>query len=701
MARRTALRPVRRVLVRALGALVAGAALGFACLPGGNGFEPKDQADGGGLSLGDGAGQGPRNDVDLGDPFALDGLLPSHGPFSGKTRALVSGRGFVPEMRVFVGGIEVAKDALFATSQTRLAIEVPPGKPGPAEVRVRNVATAEERVLAEGFTYDAFVVRPDTGATSGGTRVAIEGSGTTFATGTTVAIGGKPCTEVSVADPTHLTCLTPESTAGAKDVVVTSGVDRIQARDAYTYNDSVDGYRGGLSGGVLAGRLKVLAFDSYTGKPLAGGTVVVGTDVRTAKKATVTTSGAVEISDPSLTGKLTVSVAAKCHQPMTFVDVPVDTVTVYLDPVLDLSCIEGDPPSVGGGGGRFGGIIEGQLVFPGGVEFRRAGWSGVPAPARPTERMAAYVFFASASPNEKFGLPDGALAITPDAPGDAGYLFSVVGPPGNHTLYAVAGLEDRSENPPRFVPYVLGIVRGVGLGAKQKVVGADIYMNVIADHALSVAASPPAPSGRGPDRLASQVAMSLGTGFATLPLGDRTTPLPLAGPVPFVGLPSLDGAAASEAYVVSARAVSGPKEQVPVSVVARVRTTSTQGPVALGGFLPVPRMAEPSTTAWDGKHVRFSLSPEVSTADLVRLTVSSGNGLVSWTIVAPGSVREAVVPDLTALPGPDPLGLVRGPISSTLSVARIEGFDYGRLRFGHLSSGAWSAYAQDALGGAF
>jgi len=692
---------VRGLLVRGATALVVGGALLFACLPGGSGFEAQDKADSGGLSLGDGSPIGPRSDVDLGDPFALDGLLPSHGPFSGKTRALVSGRGFVPNMRVFVGGIEVAKDALFATSQTRLAIEVPPGRPGPAEVRVRNLATAEERVLAEGFTYDAFVVRPDTGATSGGTRVTIEGSGTTFAQGTTVAIGGKPCGEITVADATHLSCVTPEHTAGAKDVVLTTGVDRLQARDAYTYNDSVDGYRGGLSGGALAGRLKVLAFDSYTGKALAGGTVVVGTDLATAKTAKVAASGAVELSDPALTGKVTVSVTAKCHQPMTFVDVPVDTVTVYLDPVLDISCIEGDPPSVGGGGGRFGGIIEGQLVFPGGVEFRRAGWSGVPAPTRPTERMAAYVFFSSGSPGERFSLPDAALAVTPDSPGDAGYLYSVVGAPGNHTLYAVAGLEDRSESPPRFIPFVLGIVRGVGLGAKQKVVGTDIFMNVVADHALSVAASPPAPGGRGPDRLVTQVAMSLGTGFATLPLGDRTTPLPLSAPVPFVGLPSLDSGAASESYVVSARAVSGPKEQVPVSVVSRVRTTSTQAPLALGGFLPVPQMQHPSAGTWDGRHVRFSLAPEVSTADLVKLTVASGNGLTTWTIIAPGGTREAFVPDLSALPGPDPLGLTRGPITSTLSLARIEGFDYARLRFGHLASGSWSAFAIDSIAGAF
>ena len=153
---------------------VAGVAAAMAaCLPGGNAVPAGDEADAGGLSLGDGSALGPRADVDLGDPFALDGLLPAHGPFSGKTRALVSGRGFSSDMRVFVGGVEVPREAVFASNVTRIAIEVPPGKPGPAEVRVKNTKTAEERALPAGFTYDAVVLRPDSGATSGGTRMAV------------------------------------------------------------------------------------------------------------------------------------------------------------------------------------------------------------------------------------------------------------------------------------------------------------------------------------------------------------------------------------------------------------------------------------------------------------------------------------------------------------------------------------------------
>ncbi len=694
--------PVRNFVAGLAAALTFAAA----CLPGGgSGPVARDRADAGGLDLGDG-GAGTRRDVDVGDPFAVDGLFPSHGPFTGGTRAQASGRGFGTRMRVFVGGTELPPEAVLASSPTRLALQVPPGKPGPAEVRIVNVATAQERRLPDGFVYDAFVVRPDTGATSGGTRVELEGSGTAWGSaaggpGTEVTIGGRACTEVTVKDMTHLSCLTPAQPSGAKDVVVTSGVDRIQVRDAFTYDDAVDGYRGGLSGGALSSRLRVLAFDSYTGKPLVGATVIAGDDLVTGKVAKITASGVVEINDVSSSGKVTVTVTAKCHQPISFVDVPVDTVTVYLDPVLDLSCIEGDPPSLGGGGGRYGGLIEGQLVFPGGVEFRRAGWSGVPAPSRPTERQAAYVFFAANSPSERFRLPSAIAAITPDSVGDVGYGYEIVGAPGNHTLYAVAGLEDRSEIPPRFLPYVMGVVRGVGLPAKQRVTGVDIPMTVLLDHELVLAPSPGAPGPRGPDRLVSEVALSLGPRFAALPLGVKITPLPITGQVSFVGLPSLDNVIATEAYVISSRAVTGAREQVPMSVVSRLKTNTTSGPIAIGGFLPVPLVAEPGSGPWSGTRVRLTTGSSGSTIDMVKLVVASRNDLISWTIVAPGTAREFPLPDLSALPGPDPLGLSRGNVQTTVYTARIDGFSYGKLRYGQLSPGSWAAYSMDSLPGVY
>lgn len=70
----------------------------------------------------------------------------------------------------------------------------------------------------------ALVVRgilPATGAASGGTSVTISGSG--FAAGATVSIGGQSATSVAVTSAGVITALTPPHAAGTVDVVVASG----------------------------------------------------------------------------------------------------------------------------------------------------------------------------------------------------------------------------------------------------------------------------------------------------------------------------------------------------------------------------------------------------------------------------------------------------------------------------------------------
>ncbi|CAN5912866.1 hypothetical protein BH11MYX4_BH11MYX4_09700 [soil metagenome] len=678
--------------VTTLGACLPGA--GPALLPEDDGGDPSNTNLGGDSGL-------SRSDVDLGDPFALEGLTPSHGPFTGGTRASLSGRGFSSKLRVFLGGIEVPPASVLASDPTRAAIVTPAGPPGFVDVRIRDEATAKERTLKNGFYYDAFVVQPDSGATSGGTRITLTGSGTSWsAVGTSVAIGGVPCTSVIVASPTRLECLTAAGAPGAKDVTVaTADGKMLQARDAFTYSDSPDGYRGGLSGGALSGRLRVLAFDAFTGTPIVGAKVVAGSSLATGVVQPTAVTGVTEFN--GLTGsKVTVTVAAKCHQPMTYVDVPVDTVTVYLAPVLDPACAEGDPPSTGGGGGKFGGIIDGNLMFPGGAEFQRTGWTTVPGPTRPTERRAAYVFEVSSSPNEAFQLPSPDEAITPDTPGTNGYKFTIVVYPGNVTLYVIAGLEDRSEEPPRFVPYAMGIARGISVPAQTHVTGVDLKMDILFDHQVTLSPQPPAPGPRGPDRFAGSVAMTLGSaGFAILPRALQVVTLPAPASIPFVGVPSLDRAAAGEQYVLGGVAATGADLQRPASIVSRIRTTNANDPVVLGGFLGVPVLSEPGNGGWGGTHVEFTGA--TGPVDLEEVQITSGNGLVTWTIAAPGGVKSFDVPDLAMLSSPDNLGLVRGAITTTVRAARIDGFTYGKLRQGQLTSTSWNAHAFDALDGAY
>lgn len=85
-------------------------------------------------------------------------------------------------------------------------------------------ATYEDEIsLPQTFTFDiqkVTSVSPSSATYNGGTSVTI--TGTQFAAGATVTIGGKACTSVVVVSATTITCVTPAGTVGAKDVVVTN-----------------------------------------------------------------------------------------------------------------------------------------------------------------------------------------------------------------------------------------------------------------------------------------------------------------------------------------------------------------------------------------------------------------------------------------------------------------------------------------------
>ncbi|MBV9945268.1 MAG: IPT/TIG domain-containing protein [Myxococcales bacterium] len=689
---------MRKAASLARGAIAAAAlAVVAACLPGTGPLLNEFQDDAGQLPptvvIGDG---GVLGDVNLGDPFTLVGLLPSHGPFSGGTHATISGRGFSSNVQVWFGGAEVDPNDVFASSPTRVSVVSPPGQPGPVPVRLRNVATGQERVLPAGFVYDAFDVSPDAGATAGGTRIALHGSGTRWAPTSTVSVGGQPCAAVTVAGPTDLTCTTPPGSPGATDVTVHNADGSTdQAREVYTYGDSSDGYRGGLFGNALAGSMTVIAFDSDTSTPLAGGTAIAGSNLATATTAVFDATGVARINSPSLQGKVTVTVAAKCHQPTTFVDVPVDTVTAYLNPILDPSC-GGDPPVSGAGAVVLLGQVSGELVWKGGVEFELAPWTNVPAP-QGNERMAAYLFPATGNPLEAFQLPPASNAVTPDARAVVGYSYTAFVRPGNQTLYAVAGLEDRSVSPPRFQAYALGVARGILVQPGASTLNIDIPMDAVFDHTLATVPNPPAGSPAGPDRLLSTLAIDLGAGqFAVLPQGTTTSLLPAPGGVDFVGVPALSGSLANAAYNVTAQAVTGAAASPPLSVVSQLETTDANDPLRVAGFLGVPTPIQPPSGAWDGRHVAMQVG---GSADLAVVNVTSGNGLVTWTIVAPGNDLRFEVPDLAQVAGVGTLA--RGPITTNFYAARVPSFSYDNLRYGQISTRAWSAYAQNVTAGSY
>jgi hypothetical protein len=678
---------------------ITGIAAASACIPGG-GPALNPVVDDAGTppqtSFGDDSGM--LDELNLGPPFAVTGLQPSHGPWTGGTRSTIAGRGFSSNIAVWIGPTQLPSSDVFASNPTSIAVLTPQGTPGPVDVRVQNLDTAAQATLPSGFIYDAFAVTPGTGATTGGTRIALKGSGTQWTAASTIAVGGNPCTAVTFTDATGLACTTPPANGpGSQSVLVTNADGSTEeADDAFVYSDSPDGYRGGLYGGALSGTLTVLAFDAWTGVALQGGQVIAGSNLATAVVGTIGVSGAVQLTGSSLNGTVTVTVAAKCHQPMTYVDVPVDSVTVYLTPVLEPSCA-GDPGSSGNYIPQDVGTIEGELVWSSGIEGNRAPWSNIPSPAA-GERQVAYVFTAAGSPVGGVSLPDPSSGTTPMSSGDIGYAYTLQAVPGNTTLYALAGLEEDTDagQAIRFEPFAMGVVRGVPVEPNVITSGADIPMTTVLDRALTTVPQPPPSTARGPSLLTMTVAMDLGAGsYAGLPQGTSTSLLPVSGDVDFVGVPALDGTLTGAAYDVSAIA-SNSGGNNPVTAVNGVETTDANDPLSLGGFFDIPVLLQPSSATWSGTQVQLQATGPI---DLAVLTVSTGNGLVAWQIVAPGSDLSFELPDLSQVPGV--AQLIHGPLTTSFAIARINGFQYGSVRSGQLTSSAWNAYAADVASGSY
>ncbi|HTJ84426.1 MAG TPA: IPT/TIG domain-containing protein, partial [Polyangiaceae bacterium] len=563
------------VVLAASGLAFLGVAF-VACIAGGPPIDPIAD-DGGGSSAGIGGSTGTFIDAPETPPHAVVGCTPSHGPFSGGQRVIVRGNGFTSGVRVWFGATE-ATDVV-PIDATRVQVTAPAGPAGPVDVSAQNADDAStRRTLPGGYAYDALYAAPSTGPVAGGTEVSIFGQGTSWNASTKAFIDGKECPTLGVVAPTELTCIAPKGTPGSKTVRVDGGGDSLNVLDAYTYEDSSDGFKGGLSGSPLAGKLRVLVYDNFTGEAVPGASVVVGSNLATAIVEAVDDTGVVEITDPSLTAPVTVTVGGLCHSAITFVDEPVDTVTAYLDPIITPSCgVGGDPPGVGNKTGAVG-VVRGELVFPSGVEFKRGPWT-VPAPLNANEQRTAYIFPAAASAQQSFALPAITAAVTPESPGSIGYEFGFSSSPGNRTYYALAGIEDRTKSPPKFTAYAGGVVKGVPVLPNETV--DEVYIQMVPfDLALTIDPSPPPPGSNGPDRLLTQLAIRLGNdGFALLPSGSKAPLLPLSGDVSFVGLPELGGAFLGSTYYVSSRAVTGESFLAPMSVVGSVQTTTTAFPV--------------------------------------------------------------------------------------------------------------------------
>lgn len=635
-------------------------------------------------------------------------LVPNHGPFSGGHEVLVRGGGFNESTRIEVDGRVVPPaDTQFIDANRVLITTMPSGLVGAVNIGATR-GDGSTALLENAYTYDPIALDPTRGSISGGTLVTFRSMGFDLTDEATVRFGDRECTNLNLVSPTVLRCLTPAASPGSVDVLYDApGISPLLLTDAFEYYNASDPRAGGLGGGPLQGTMNVSVLNAFTGLPVSGAYVQVGDDESMpAHSGQTSLMGQVSFAGDDLVGPQTVHVAKHCFENTTFVAFDAQDVTVFLVPWLDLRCGQG---SVGGGGGvgREGAIIAGELIWRGGVEFEEATpmpWDNLPEP-RSGWRRAAYVYATQrcAGPGCANPRPDlvGTYPITESDRGTRGFPYRIFVRPSALAVYAIAGLENPRTG--EFVPYLTGVATNVIVGPGEVREGVDIEMEIPLDRAVEVAIDDLPPSlAEGPRVMRVTADLDLGgQGYivrnvngANLDVIER---IPSEDPFRFVSQPALVGELASASYFLrfdwyTPGNNSNPRVQLVIpgirTVDERVRISGFVGPIELtspGAARPLPADRTITWSTTGGVEPSFFW-----------ISIIGSDGNPAWRIFVRGSEGAARLPNFEDLE--DVGDIVDGPLEVRLRAAQVEGFEFNQMTYRDLRSSGWRSWSTNDVG---
>jgi formylglycine-generating enzyme required for sulfatase activity len=219
-------------------------------------------------------------------PPKITSIAPSAGPVAGGTTITITGSGLGATTSVTVGGIPAT--GLVIVSATKVRAVTPAGTLGPRDVTLATPWGTTTRT--SGFTYfpppTVTGVTPSVGPAAGGTVITI--TGTNFTGATSVKLGTKAATGVTVVNANTITAVTPVHSAGVKNLSVTTPGGTATLSGAFTYfaGPSISGVApstGPVEGGTLitinGANLASTTSVSIGGVPSVGFTVVSATKV--------------------------------------------------------------------------------------------------------------------------------------------------------------------------------------------------------------------------------------------------------------------------------------------------------------------------------------------------------------------------------------------------------------------------------------
>ncbi len=209
------------------------------------------------------------------DNPTITSISPSSGPASGGTPVTISGSGFLPGALVYIGSTPAT--SVVVVSWTQITAVTPQGAQGSANLVIVNTdggvgnATAVYFYTANSATLSIGGVTPPTGATAGDTLITITGTG--FAPGATVLMGGIPAPLVTWLGSSQLWARTPPNSAGSVTVsVLNPNGGSATLASAFTYGGAsgVTVTSVSPSGGLATGGANV----TVTGTGFASGATV-------------------------------------------------------------------------------------------------------------------------------------------------------------------------------------------------------------------------------------------------------------------------------------------------------------------------------------------------------------------------------------------------------------------------------------------
>lgn len=631
--------------------------------------------------------------------FAVTSTNPDHGPFTGGTVTIVRGVGFEEGAEVYFGEHMVQTADTHVIDEHKIQVVTPANPPGAVAVRV--VQGDDEASREEAYTYDIFYVTPPSGSIAGGTLVTIEGSGTEFDATSEVTFDGRDATDVDWISSTQIKCRTPQGTVGPANVIV-SGEEEYRVDGAYTYYNSADPTNGGLGGGPVEGTVNVTVINSMTGDPVDGAFTLLTNHEDVDMSGVTNATGQITYSAEGLVGTLSITAAKEGFESTTIETFDATDVTILLMPIPDPE--PGPLPP-----GRYGAVVEGEVVFSHSGEFGPGPWEIVPEP-NANEEKVTYVYGTgwdiwNGPPDPTAGGTNNRVLYDDTYAGDYGYRFECFVRPDAVAVYAIAGLENWVTG--EFTPYAFGIARNIIAGPGERISGVYIFMTHELNTPVRVFMDDPPPVEPGsytePDTYKVDVFIDLG-GDGVIWRDDKTV-LSKTGDTAFTlpGWLPLEAELADATYTIVAGTyrenvndLTGELEYVnPFSVRVESGLLSISEEIVVDDFLGIPYQVDPDyAETVTGDTMTFGHERTAPDFWLIMLQTYPDQAPI-WRYIMPGDQTSFVLPDLTTLAGLPELP----PDYSVWIAYGIEspGFVYDEWSYRFLQQSYWSAYSADAF----